>query len=526
MQQRVSKNTAPKEENQLSQIMAGYISYWPLFLICLALALGAAYFYIRYTVPKYEADASILVNDAKRGVGESKTVEAIDPINTSKIIENEVEVLQSQSLLDSVTVKLRMYAPIKQQGKLRIQSAYFTCPIAVEAKDPYRLQYAEKIPIKFDSAHNRAVLDNSIAYPLNTWVKTAYGELKFIENPNYRSYYASTNQFFLTLMRVRDASGFLQIPLKIESSKTSSVIDLSYRDEIPEKAEDILNALIYYYNKSAIAEKNNLVKNTLASIESRLQVVSSSLDSIEKKIKDFRTSHRAVNLSTQGQEYLNLVGSSDIKAKEVQTQVKQLNDMKDYVNSNETIGVLPLASGVNDNALTQQMTTLNNAQMEYERLKKTVGEGNPLLVSLKEQIAKMKPNILSSIETQIKNLQLSQNSYSSTSGQYNSMLSAIPEQERQLLEISRDQNIQNGIYQFLLQKREESVLSYTNVNPDTKVVNYAKAGPNPVSPKTNIIYLGALVLGLLPARTPRPWSGPSSASAATGSPGTTGRSAR
>jgi tyrosine-protein kinase Etk/Wzc len=77
------------------------------------------------------------------------------------------------------------------------------------------------------------------------------------------------------------------------------------------------------------------------------------------------------------------------------------------------------------------------------------------------------------------------------------MLNYIPQKEKQLLEISRDQNIKNGIYSFLLQKREESQLSYANNISDSKVVNYALAGRTPVSPKKTFIYLAALLIGLL-----------------------------
>ena len=220
-------------------------------------------------------------------------------------------------------------------------------------------------------------------------------------------------------------------------------------------------------------------------------------DSIQRKIKDFRANNRAVDLGSQSQQALNYIGSSDIKASETQSQLKSLNDLKAMVSSNDKIGVLPSAVGISDPTLTNQMTQLNNMQIELGRMRKTVGEGNPLITQLKEQIAQIRPNIVNNIQTQIKNLELTRGTYSATSSRFSSMLGGIPEKERELLEVSRDQNIQNGIYSFLLQKKEESELSYTNNNTDVKVVNYAKAGGGPVSPKTSMIYFAALVMGLL-----------------------------
>ena len=79
-----------------------------------------------------------------------------------------------------------------------------------------------------------------------------------------------------------------------------------------------------------------------------------------------------------------------------------------------------------------------------------------------------------------------------TGGIYSSSLNTIPQKEKELIEISRDQNIKNGIYSFLLQKREESELSFVSTLSDSKVVNYAQSSGIPVSPKKLIIFIMAI----------------------------------
>lgn len=223
MQQRIQKNLK-KEETPISQMIAGYLSYWPLFLVCLALAIGGAYTYIRYTVPKYEASASILVKDEKKGAEDSRQMESLDIISTKKIIENEVEVLKSVSLLDSVSVALRLYAPIFQEGKIRIQSAYASCPVAIEARYPEKLRYAEKVPLKFDGKTGKVTFGNNISVALGEWVNTEWGEIRFIENPSH-NYNPGSKPFFFNLMRAKSATGFIVGAVSVEPvSKTSSVI--------------------------------------------------------------------------------------------------------------------------------------------------------------------------------------------------------------------------------------------------------------------------------------------------------------
>ncbi len=494
-----SKNSrTQKEETQIAQVLAGYISYWPLFLLCVVLSGAAAFAYVRYTVPQYEAYANIIIKDQKKGVEGSKESEAVDPINESKIIDNEIEVLKSRILVDSIVTRLRLYAPIVQEGKLRIQSAYASCPVLVEARYPDKIKEFKKISLKFDSAHNKIILNNTFSDTLDKWTNTPYGELKFINNPNYVGP-MGTKPFFFDLAPVGNVSVGLMGSIKVFSkSKLSSVIDMTCRDEVPEKAIDILNTLIYFYNQKSIEEKISLIRNTLASINSRLEVVTGNMDSIQRKVQAYKAQNKVTDLSAQGGLYLGGVANTDKELSEVNVKMEVLNDLKKYVTNHESVGILPSAVGISDATLTQQMASLNADQLDYQRLKATVGEGNPMLLSLKEKIEKARPNILSNIEAQIRNLQTTRSSLSSTSGGFNSMLSRLPENERDLLEISREQNIQNNIYQFLVQKREEAAISYTAAaNSGSRLVNSGQlAAPGPVSPKKSMIYLAALIFGM------------------------------
>jgi capsular exopolysaccharide synthesis family protein len=149
--------------------------------------------------------------------------------------------------------------------------------------------------------------------------------------------------------------------------------------------------------------------------------------------------------------------------------------------------------GNTDPMLNQMLGALNNAELEKEKLKKTVAENNPILIAVSDQIIKIKDNIYRNIIDQRKNLEATKNNLSQTNTNYNSLLQAIPTKERELLEISRDQNIKSGIYSFLLQKREESELSYVSNLSDSRIVNHAQAPSSPVSPSPILAYGIALI---------------------------------
>lgn len=497
LQNKPVKPSKQNDDTQLTSLLAGYLSYWPVLLICLGLAFTAAYFYLRYTPEKYEATATILIKDKKKGAEDTKELEEMNMIGTQKIIENEVEVLHSRSIMDSVVKKLRLYAKISQEGKIKVEPGYLSCPVAIEAFNPDSLKSADKVYIKYNPDNKTVILNNSFSCHLNEWANTPYGKLRFITNPRYRPSY-NTKPFYFDLRRTSIITDGLLGGLKVEIvSKLSSVLNLRYSDELPEKAEDVLNSVIDYYNIAAVDEKNILIKNTLASIEKRLAAVSADLDSIERKKQQYKSSNNAIDLDRQSSAYLEMLGRNSQEAGQVNVQLSVLDQLEKYVASSDNNEVLaPASLGINDQSLNQMVDNLNRSQLEYDRLKKTVAENNPILVSLREQINKVKPNIITHIQNQRKNLELSRNNLTSSVGRYNSMLNYIPQQEKQLLEISRDQQIKSAIYQFLLQKREESELSYANTLSDYKTVSSARSNRQPVSPKRMLVYIVAGFLGL------------------------------
>lgn len=480
-----------KEENLAQQVVSKYLPYWPMFVLSLILAAVAAFIYLRYATPIYEATATLIIKDEKKGNEESKLMESLDQISSKKIVENEIEVIQSRRLMADVVNMLGLYAPIRAQGDIKTTSAYLTSPITIRAQAPDSLIEHEKITIRFDKNNNKVILNDKYTYLLNQIVATPFGRLEFLLNKDYQKPEKPFKEFYFSLINPRHLVPGLLSSLKVEpAGKLSSIVDMSYRDEVPQRAEDILSQLINSYKQSEINEKDALAKNTLKFVEERLYLVSHDLDSIEKKVQQFKSGRGAVDISAQGQLYLQNVSANDQKLSEVNTQISVLNQVEKFVTNKEnSSGIVPSTLGVSDPMLSQLMDKLYSSELDYEKLRKTVGENNPNLVAIKDRINKIRPNILQNIQSQQQSLNAAKLNIYATNGNYNSLLQAVPLKERELLDISREQQIKSNIYSFLLQKREESEIAYASSVSNNRVVDYAQASPNPVSPKTLLIYL-------------------------------------
>lgn len=495
MQTNKHKITEEAEESLIQQIVSKYVPYWPMFLAAIIIGLGIAYAYLLYTIPVYEATASILIKDEKKGNEDSKLMESLDQISSKKIVENEIEIIQSRSLMTNVVKALSLYAPVFEEGPIHTVSAYIKSPITIQSPHPDSLTEFDKIYFSYDKNNKTVLLNNKYKYPLNQIVNTPYGTLQFVPNKYYNSSDTIAHPLYFSLGDPKNVAQGLLGNLKADpSGKLSSVIDLSYRDQVPQRAEDILNQLIHAYDQSEVKEKDVLAKNTLAFVEDRLNVVAHDLDSIEKKVQQYKSGRGAVDVGTQAQLYLQNVSGNDQKLSEVNMQLSVLNQVQKFVTDKDnSSAIVPSTLGISDPLLSQLLDKLYSSELEYERLKKTVGENNPTLVSLRDQINKIKPNILQNIQSQQQSLNAAKQNLYSTNGNYNSILQSVPQKERQLLDISREQETKRNIYAFLLQKKEESELSYASTVSDHQVVDNAQAGSTPVSPKRIIIYLIGIV---------------------------------
>ena len=494
-----TKTVIKKDEGSIVETLTSYLPYWPLFLIFLVAAGGGAFFYLRYTIPLYEAAATIIIKDENKGYDESKLMESLDQIKIKKIIENEVEVLLSRTLMIDAIKKLNLYAPIKQEGKVTAISAYNSSPLVVEAYNPDSIKKTiADISLKFDSKNGTILLNNSYKGVINQWLNTPFGTLRFKKNQKYWAAENIVRPFFFSLIPPQKVAYGMINNLKVSpSSKLSSVINLSYRDVLPQLSEDVLNELIFAYGNAAIQEKNNLAKNTLNFIEERLGVIKKDLDTIEGKMQQYKSGRGAVDISRQGELYLENISSNDKRLSDLNIQGAVLDQLERAATSSNGTGLIPSTLGINDPSLTQQLNNLSSLQQQQAKLKTTVAENNPLLSSVNDQITQLKPAILNNIKSQRQSLEQSKNNLYTAGGNYNNILSSIPQKEKQLIEISRDQNIKNGIYSFLLQKREETELSYVSSLSDSKVVNYALSSDKPVKPKKIIVYILALFLGFI-----------------------------
>jgi capsular exopolysaccharide synthesis family protein len=494
MQPGNQKKKVKEQKNVLSEALFKYVPYWPVFIILMAVSMFGGWFYLRITPQQFEAAASIMIKDDSKGTESSKMEEDLDQLSGKKIIENEIEVLKSKTLMNEVVKNLHLYVSFFEDGEMTPKAAYTTSPVMIEASNPDAIKKVKKVEFSFSESDSQVVI-GAKRYPLNQFVTTDYGNIKFVRNKHFSE--KAINPLYFSMLSPRATAEGYSGKLKTMSSKVSTVINLNFRDAVPERAEDVLNELIAAYNKANIDDKKRLASTALNFVNERLKAVGDELQEIEKKAQTFKSSKGAVDISTQGQIYLKSVSETDNKSAEVDMQLSILNQVEKYVQSKDNgASITPSTLGLKDPVLSDLVNKLNEKELFYEKQKKTTGENNPVLTSIKSEINKLRPSILDNIQSQRSSLQASKLNLNSTSNTFASMLQTIPQKERELIEISREQTIKNGIFSFLLQRKEATELAHAYTMVDSRIVDKARASYDPVSPKSSMIYIVAFIFSI------------------------------
>jgi len=475
----------------LSKLFFKYIPYWPIFLIVTAICLGYSWYKLEHQNPLYSATIKILVEDKTQN---SKVMEELSASSPKSDVENQIEVIKSLPLMVNVVKSLNLYAPVYEKGNFIPHTAYQISPIVIKVANPDSIMEQQKIPFSYNEKSKQVVIRNS-SYPLNSFVKTEYGELKFEQNPNYNGDDFSENSLYFSLLRPSTVASSINNNLGVGNPQSnSSILYISLVDESPKRAENILNELMAVYDKASMDEKNKVAAKTLSFVENRLNVVSKGLDSIERAREQFRSSKNTYNSPEMGGVYLQNIASSEKEVENINLQLSVLKQLENFVLSPQTSGGIPSTYGINDQVLGQLVERLYNAQTQYSKSLQTRGENDPMMTSLSMEISKLKPSILEHIQSHRNNLITSRSHLQGSANVNTGMLSSLPRNEERLIDINREQSIKNNIYTFLLQKREEANLSFASTVPDSRVLTSAVANWVPISPNAKRTYLISILI--------------------------------
>lgn len=499
------------------------IKRWRWFAASVLACLIIAFIYLRYTAPVYNVTAGVLIQqkDSKGGLGAALSggalgmLSGLGGVSLSSSFDNELEIMQSRTLLKKVVTDLGLYISTAQR---RITGynipLYKTSPIQVYLSPEEATELESGIKIKTTytpegklTAHIEYVQEEEEQEIEKTFDKlpvvfpTPVGVLSFTKNDSLLTEMRKKEKGNIKLITyinspIEVAKAYKE-SLTIEGGKKTTIAQVSLQDNDKQRAIDFINYLVVCYNQDILDEKSKVVLKTSDFIRERMEVVNQELSTAESEIADFKQKAGLTNISADAELLLQESAKYEQLRIENQTQIRLVEFLRDYIQDPAHADeVIPANVGLKEEKLTTAIDEYNSLLAERRRLLRTSSESNPAVINLNDGIQTLQKSIQTTVASTLKGLQITQNDLERQMRQFTDRINSAPQQEREYINLARQQEIKSRLYLILLQQREENILSLGLTTDTGRIVEETLADNSPVGPKKKIVALAALFLGL------------------------------
>ena len=220
---------------------------------------------------------------------------------------------------------------------------------------------------------------------------------------------------------------------------------------------------------------------------------------IDKEVKEFKTDKDFSGLPVEVEMAFESLKETTTKITEVKVSLAWTEEIRKILSTkSSSIETLPSSLGFTDErTISSAISSYNSLILEIKRVQITAGVKNPNLLKLENQRRSLQSSLLESLANLSNSLKLQLKEAYNDESKVLSKVRSFPENERGYIDIAREQEIISGLYQYLLKKKEETDISLAVTVPNAKIIDSAYSSKIPVSPKKSIIYLAALLLGVI-----------------------------
>ncbi len=509
-------NENPKQDFNIKALLNYCLVQWKWFLLSVFICLSIAFIYIRYyTAPSFVASTTITLKDDNGSINpELSTLADIGLFGKLKNkTGTEIQVLKSRTLSEKAVNELNLNVALLVKGKILDTELFQNAPIIVNFSNKKKSFNNANFELKFSELSRETFTLNTELNDLGSDIllikksKFKYGELiktkhgylsinKSLERQNF--YRREKRKISIVVTPLDEVVTSFKSRIKIAPLATvTGFISISIVDPSIAKAEIFLNKYIEIYNEDAIAQKNLIIEKSSDFISKRLKLVTEELDGVEQNVESFKRSNNILNVESESSRLTQESNEYERKLDEVDVQLELIPSVVDFIKKSTYVDLLPsnLISGQSD--VSSFINSYNQLVNDRNRLLKSATATNPAVIKLEQQINTVKQNLTFSLNRFQTSLRNQKSSLRVDDQNLDEKIIKIPVMERQFKVISRQQKVKEGLYLYLLQKREETAVYLSATISNARIIDKPKSLPVPVSPNKDTIYLGALLLGLL-----------------------------
>lgn len=476
---------------------------WYWIPISIAIFVTIAYYYLKYSKPVYRAQSLIKLEIQKEAteLGLNNFASA-----QNEDLLGEVELIRSPLVANDVLSLLDLNISYFAIGELVTTEIYKTSPFEIVAyTEPNSTVFDQLFyltftsPYEFKLSDNENTIENSRVYRIGETVQ--FNGFKFaLKTAEMKGMLLDQITYCFKVNSKASLNNYLLSNIGVEIANSDArTIMISFVDNNRKKAMDIVEAYNQAYLKQSTEKKQKSQEQTLAYIDNQISETSNKLEEYEKGIENFMKLHGTLSPLSEYAEISTGVSELQKLKEEIEKSSANIDKIQTFIQKDESKdNVIPLIIGLENNQIAQSLDELNALYKQRELLKFSNKEISMAYRKLELEISLLKSRILSYVQETKKFISEQKAEINGKIGLFKNQYSSLPNKETELNRLKRFNSLYEKFYLSLIEKQIEYQISKAGAVPEFTILSNAYADENPISPNKQKIYLGFILVSLLP----------------------------
>lgn len=482
------------------------LANWKWFLLSILLFGGYYLYQYSKTSFMYSQSQTVMIKTPANTPSTARFTRTNATLNTVSVA-SEILQLRSKELMRQTVSRLNADVSYSVKRGLRNYELYKSAPVLVSFLGEERKATMRFTAVPVDKDHvilknwNGTDKEEELKVAFGKEVKTPAGLLR-IKPTDYYSESAYGTEIMVTKhVTERVANYFLNNMTISQMEDDASLLQMRLEDQSPQRASDIITELITVYNEIALKDRNEIAVNTSAFIQERLQVIEEELGTVESSIEQLKTQNQGVDVGVAGQMYLSDSRQFQAERTKIETDKKLVEMMREYLTAESKQNeLIPNNTGLVDGNVEGQIVEYNTTLLRRNRLVEGSSTANPVVKDLDQALAAMRGNIHRAIDNTLTGFDIKIANVQGEERQARGKALQIPQRQRVMLSVERQQKVKEELYIFLLNKREENALNQAMTEDNIKIVDPAFGSDAPAYPsRLKKVAMGVGIGLVLPA---------------------------
>lgn len=518
-----NKNLTTEKEIDFKNIFDIIKRYKLSIVVIVIISTFLTLFYTLTAMKIYQADLKLEIRSKMYGEPSQAPNDSIDKAFDVKgeNLENEIAVLQSHFVVSKAAEKLQLGTRYYVDKRFKSMELYKDSPFTVsvemtsEAIKKYKLQVNQ-----IDGSHFQLMIEPTISMKIVNTIRSLFGKIpeeekliyfkgsygfgEQIRNPQFsiiinKLAEMDDNHYYFTVAGNEPIVEDILKALKVTpTSDKSSVFLITYDDNVPLRATDVLSAIAEEYQAQDIETKKESAHKALNYIDKQLENLKSNVKNSASGLEDYKSKHIVMDTKDKAVMTAQKINELEKDRYELEMQEGVYQKLLSDMHNNKT------SAGLNTGSIQSTGTPLlalfeklQEANTLRASLLVDYTEQHPSVIKVNKQIETLKINLKTMIETTLRGIAERKIILNEILQKNNEVMQVLPQEENQLDHLSNNYLLDQKNYEYVVQKRAEIAIAESATVSIVRVLDEPMVGDQPIKPLVLANILLGMILGLI-----------------------------